>query len=177
MKKLKRFLFSKPSVSQLLFAGLTLVLRFGFLPPNVSGVGTLGFFSNSMIPLVVTTLGFDLIKGGLYSSFWWTYLGFFGYWLLGRLAGKNIKKQVMFLPLASFLFFLVSNFGVWLHWYPNTWEGLITCYTLALPFYRNTLIGDLVFGWVIILVIYLVKKPMIDKRFSQQNSKTNFHQR
>lgn len=172
MKKLKRFLLSKPSITQLFFAILTLVLRFGFLPPNVSGVGALGFASSSIAPFIAVTFGFDLIKGGFYSGFWWTYIGFFGYYLLGRLAGKNIKKQVMFLPLASFLFFLISNFGVWLHWYPQTIQGLLTCYTLALPFYRNTLIGDLVFGWGWVVVSTLVSnkaKPIFSSFAKARN--------
>ncbi len=162
MKKLKHFLLSKPGFGQTLFAGLTLILRFGFLPPNVSGVGAVGFASPSIILLIITTVGFDLIKGGLYSGFWWTYAGFLGYWILGRLAGKSFKKRLAFLPLASILFFVVSNFGVWLSWYPRTLQGLLTCYTLALPFYRNTLIGDMVFGSVVIAAMYLLSSKKID---------------
>ena len=161
MKKLKRFLPSKPGLGQTLFAGLTLVLRFGFLPPNVSGVGAVGFASSSILPLIITTVGFDLIKGGFYSGFWWTYTGFFGYWIFGRLAEKSIKKRLALLPLASLLFFALSNFGVWLSWYPHTLQGLLTCYTLALPFYRNTLIGDLVFGSVAIAAMHLLSSKNI----------------
>ncbi len=45
------------------------------------------------------------------------------------------------------LFFLITNFGVWLHTglYAKTWGGLVQSYTLALPFFRNTLLGDLGF--------------------------------
>jgi len=135
---------------ELLFVPLIFILRLGFLPPNVSGVGNLGFFSRSFLPLVLVTLGFDLLVGGLYSGFIWTYFGFFGYWLLGRIAGNSLKKQFLFLPLASLLFFLFSNLGVWLNWYPINLNGFLTCYTLALPFYRNTLIGDLGFGLLVV---------------------------
>ena len=40
--------------------------------------------------------------------------------------------------------FIVTNFGVWAlgSLYPKTMEGLITCYLAAVPFFRNTLIGD-----------------------------------
>jgi hypothetical protein len=46
------------------------------------------------------------------------------------------------------IFFVVSNFGVWLQsgMYPHTLAGLADCYTLALPFFRNTLTGDLVYS-------------------------------
>jgi hypothetical protein len=78
--------------------------------------------------------------------------------VLGKLArssfkrNANAKLSLILMPLASFWFFLVSNFGVWLFWYPTTWQGLISCYLAAVPFYRNTLLGDmfftgLVLGW------------------------------
>ena len=46
---------------------------------------------------------------------------------------------------SSLLFFLVTNFGVWYLGYPNTLAGLVSCYTLALPFFISTIIGDLFF--------------------------------
>jgi hypothetical protein len=48
-------------------------------------------------------------------------------------------------------FFLVTNFLVWLRGttYPQTLEGLLTCYLAGVPFYRQTLVGDLVFSGVI----------------------------
>jgi hypothetical protein len=50
--------------------------------------------------------------------------------------------------LASIAFYLVTNFIVWISsgMFPTTFEGLVECYTLAVPFFRNTLIGDLVFS-------------------------------
>ena len=48
----------------------------------------------------------------------------------------------------SLLFFLTTNLGVWL-WF-NTYErsvaGLLQCYVQALPFFRYTLSGDLIFA-------------------------------
>jgi len=173
MKKLKQPL---TSFTKVIFALITFISRLGFLPANLSPVGSLGFFNKSLWPLILVTLGFDLWHGGFYSGFGWTYLGFFGYWLMGQLVRGSQKeksrvgklfakiglkslaaKQLAFLPLASFLFFAFSNFGVWLGWYPHTLEGFITCYTLAIPFYRNTLLGDLVFGWGWLVLTSLLK--------------------
>jgi hypothetical protein len=49
--------------------------------------------------------------------------------------------------LASVQFFLLSNLAVWLGGgtYPRTLAGLAQCYWMAIPFYRNTLAGDLLF--------------------------------
>jgi hypothetical protein len=48
---------------------------------------------------------------------------------------------------SSVLFFLLTNFGMWLFsgFYPLTSAGLIACYVAAIPFFQNTLAGDLVF--------------------------------
>ncbi len=56
----------------------------------------------------------------------------------GRVAGAGV--------VASSSFFLVSNYAVWAvpgSWYPHTIAGLETCYTAALPFYRNDLLSTL----------------------------------
>jgi hypothetical protein len=64
-----------------------------------------------------------------------------------RVAGVSIG--------ASLVFFLISNFGVWftadqypVAMYPKTLDGLMACYTMGLPFLRNTLVGDLLFAEV-----------------------------
>lgn len=53
--------------------------------------------------------------------------------------------------IASVLFFVVTNFGCWLSFgmYEQTVAGLLNCYTQALPFFRYTLAGDLVFACVL----------------------------
>ena len=75
-------------------------------------------------------------------------------WYAGMiLLGGLLKKKAGWARIAgaslagSVSFFLVSNFAVWLVWnmYPKTLGGLAACYTLALPFFRNGVLGDLVF--------------------------------
>jgi hypothetical protein len=52
---------------------------------------------------------------------------------------------------ASLAFFAVTNFGAWLWFdsYPRTFAGLAQCYLAALPFFRYTIAGDLLFGTVL----------------------------
>ena len=49
--------------------------------------------------------------------------------------------------LGSVIFFLVTNFGVWTTQtlYPKTAAGLWECYVAGIPFFRNALVGDLVY--------------------------------
>ena len=46
---------------------------------------------------------------------------------------------------SALLFFAVTNFGCWLAYYPHTWEGFVSCYTLAVPFFRGTLASTLLY--------------------------------
>jgi hypothetical protein len=50
--------------------------------------------------------------------------------------------------VGSLVFFLISNFGAWLalpDLYARTPQGLVECYIKGIPFYRATLLGDLIF--------------------------------
>jgi hypothetical protein len=61
--------------------------------------------------------------------------------------------------VASVSFFLISNFMVWVVWdmYAKNFGGLLACYAAALPFFRNTVTGDLVFSAVFFGAAYLLK--------------------
>ena len=54
---------------------------------------------------------------------------------------------------SSVWFFLTTNFAVWIIWdyYPKTIAGLLECYTLAIPFFKNTLLGTIFFTGIIAL--------------------------
>jgi len=71
-----------------------------------------------------------------------------------RVAGASMAGSVVF--------FLVSNFAVWvggtLAMYPKTLAGLMECYAMGLPFFRNGLAGDLVFAGAFFGVSALVAK-------------------
>jgi hypothetical protein len=52
---------------------------------------------------------------------------------------------------SSILFFLVTNFGTWLlsGMYPMSAAGLAACYVAAIPFFQNTVAGDLIYSAVL----------------------------
>lgn len=69
-------------------------------------------------------------------------------WLGSRLHGHEKPLPIIGAALGSSIsFFLVTNFMVWIAgtMYPMTWAGLMTCYGVAVPFFRHTLEGDLLF--------------------------------
>jgi hypothetical protein len=49
---------------------------------------------------------------------------------------------------SSVLFFAITNFGMWLFsgFYPRNLAGLEACYVAAIPFFQNTVVGDLFYA-------------------------------
>ncbi len=148
-----------------LFIALAAVLSFAarLLPhaPNFTPVGALalfvGMYANKnrwslLLPLGVMFLS-DLFIGFYEIKLMAVvYASFLGYSLLGLLVAK--KKNILTAFLASIggatIFYLTTNFAVWAFssWYPHTLWGLMMSYTLALPFFKNTLVGDIFFTGV-----------------------------
>lgn len=121
--------------------------------PNFTPVTTLALFSGLMlkrkwlsmsIPLVAMILS-DLVLGFSAISMW-VYLGFASITMIGWFLDKMNTKSIL---LSSLVFFIISNFGAWVLGYPHTIEGLIMCYTLAIPFFGYSIMGDLFWGYTL----------------------------
>ncbi len=146
--------------SQNLIACFTIILFAVILrliphPPNVAPIAAMALFGgaylNKKYALVVPLLAlfasdiFIGFYGGMpfvYGSF--LLIGLIGLWLQKKRNFNFILGATLF---SSLLFFIITNFGVWLMGdiYPQTLGGLIRCFYLAIPFFRNTVIGDLIF--------------------------------
>ena len=92
---------------------------------------------------------------------------------LGRFIGGNRRylKLGIFSIFGSLQFFLITNFGVWMEGllYPHTLSGLTQCYLMGLPFFRGTLVGDLL--WVYGLFIVMERAQIwVHKRSLQTAS-------
>ncbi len=143
----------------LILAGIVVIAvltRFLPLPPNVAPIAAMALFGGAyfadkrlalLIPLAAMLVS-DLILG-LHGTLLFVYVSFAAIVGLGMLVGKNITPLNVGTAAisGSLLFFVVTNFGVWLTspFYPLTLEGLITCFTLAIPFFHYTLLGDAIF--------------------------------
>jgi hypothetical protein len=83
-------------------------------------------------------------------------------------AKKNAINVTLSAVSSAVLFFIITNFGVWLMgWYPRTLNGLISCYTLAIPFFRTMLASTMVFSLVLFgiyeIVAHKVKDTPLEK--------------
>lgn len=167
----------------LIVAGLRIARRFGLLelPPNFAPVTAVALFAGTYIkdrrwaialPLVIMFCS-DLLIGfydlriliAVYGSF--AISGFWGF-LIRR--HKKLLVVVGATLGASISFYLLTNLAVWLFsgMYALTAAGIFRCYLLALPFFRNTLLGDLFyvsvfFGLAEIIPLILAYKKRVCK--------------
>lgn len=92
--------------------------------------------------------------------------------LIGGLLASHKKWYNVFFSavVSSVLFFLITNFAVWafFDWYPHTLSGLVSCFTLAIPFFRNSFIGDLVYTSAL-FSIFEFSLFLADKKFKINN--------
>jgi len=140
-----------------LFTLLGIVSRIAPHPANMTAVGASALFVSAkygtkkgLIVMLLTMLIADSIKG-LHSVMWATYGSLFLAVLIGAFirSRKNPSWIIGGTLLSSVVFFVITNFAVWLapnFMYERTLAGLINCYTMAIPFFRNSLIGDMIYS-------------------------------
>jgi hypothetical protein len=132
-------------------------LRLAPHPPNFTPIAAMALFSGAYLgqrgvafvaPLAALLLSDAVL--GIYPEVVFVYLSVAMTVLIGRalLQRKTILRVAGAALASSLLFFLVTNFGVWLvmDYYPKTVPGLAACYVAAIPFFQNTLAGDLFFS-------------------------------
>lgn len=127
-------------------------------PGNFTPIGALGLFAGAYlhdrrvwaVPLAALLLGDVFI--GFYDPvvMAFVYVGFALSAVIGRILLRHKRTPVRIgaavLASAS-VFFIVSNFGCWATgMYPHTLDGLVRCYVAALPFFGNTLSGDVFYA-------------------------------
>ena len=144
--------------------------------PNFTPISAIALFGGVyfsrkiafLLPLIIMVIS-DIFIGyyevglmiSVYGSFFICVL--LGLWL------KNHKKWYTVLGssvFASLIFFFITNFAVWIFtpWYAKTIFGLIQCYLMALPFFRNALLGDL-FYVIIFFGTYETVEVWIRRKF------------
>lgn len=155
---------------------LGIASRFLPHPPNVTAVAAAsllaGSLLNSRILALLLPLGLyfftDFVINNTLSRsffpnqdglvFWsgymtWLYIGlaataFIGFTMLKK---RNNKKIAGAAVIATLVFWLLSNFGILIQagGYPETFAGALACYGAAIPFLINSLIGNLIFSFLL----------------------------
>ena len=131
------------------------VSRFVPHPPNFTSLIALSFYVPAMlgirfIPMVMISFVLTDLIIGLHSTTFFTWGSVLVIGFLSNYFSKNILKRISGALLGAVLFYIISNFGVWLNgFYGYNLEGIIKCYILAIPFFGHTLISTVLFSLVI----------------------------
>ena len=128
-------------------------------PPNFTSLLALSFYIPAVfgiryIPVVVFALFFTDLIIGFHSTMLFTSGSIILIGLISRYFNKSIIFRISGAFIGAVIFFLVSNFGVWLGGsYGYDLSGFLSCYILAIPFFGYSALSTLMFS-VIIETIY-----------------------
>ncbi|MBL7786211.1 MAG: hypothetical protein JNM36_09925 [Chitinophagales bacterium] len=177
MNKINTFL-QKPSAFWIILLAVVALTRLVPHIPNVSPVAAMALFGGCYftnrrwafaLPIAILFVS-DLLLHVGYLLGWRAFTGFYdilpyvyGSMLFITAIGILLQKYrhpaylIGASITSSVLFFLITNFGVWWNWMRDT-STLAQCYVQAIPFFRNTLLGDLLYVGVLFGVAAWVSK-------------------
>ena len=158
---------SKKNKILLSFIIVAIITRFISPIPNFTAVTAVALFSGLKFdnkylaltaPLIVMIisdlfLGFFLVTPIVYFAFVTvSIIGVYSKKFLNLNESKSQRYSIYLVSViaGSCTFFAITNFGVWLLYYPMNIEGFITCFTLAIPFFQSSILADLFFSSVLI---------------------------
>ena len=136
-------------------------------PPNFTSLIALSFYVPAIfglryIPITLICFILTDIFIGIHSTifFTWGSIIFIGF--ISKYFNNNFFKRFSGILIACFIFYLVTNFGVWLSgFYGYNINGLLTCYILAIPFFGHTLAATIIYS----LVIEALYKFFLEKKY------------
>lgn len=88
---------------------------------------------------------------GLHGLIFVTWGSLWAVSMLGRWQRENRQMTHMLAMsvVSAVSFFVVTNLGAWAMMYPHTLDGLLECYVMAIPFFRNSLVSTVVYSGVL----------------------------
>jgi hypothetical protein len=143
--------------------------------PNFKPIASIALFTGFLFGrrwfAALVPLGMLLISDFFLGFYEWPIMlavygsGMFG-WLLGSAVrrasshpswrGRDHLRINLAVVLMSLVFFITTNFAVWMcGWYATTWDGLLFCFAAGLPFFKWTILSDLLFS-NLLFAIYAV---------------------
>ena len=149
-----------------LFIVIAALMRLIPHPPNFVPITAIAIFAGIKInnikyayfvPISVMLISDMFI--GFYSISIFVYLAFILITTYSFMAKSYRIKNIL---LSSLMFFIITNFGVWLlGGYTYSVEGLILCYTMAIPFFANSILADLFFSGILYFGFKKVEKKYL----------------
>jgi hypothetical protein len=143
-------------------------------PPNFTPILAVSLFSGAflsdrrlaiLVPLLAMFLS-DLVLG-FHSLMGLIYLLMAGSAYVGSKLQNSKSRTAIATVIGSLVFFVTTNLAVWLTsgMYSLDWTGLTTCFTLAIPFFQNSIAGDIIYTSLLFgIMAFLDKKYFLANR-------------
>ena len=145
-------------------------------PPNFTPILALAIFGGAYLPNRITAISLPIISMfisdliiGFHSQIFTVYATIILLSILGHLMKtKNFKNFAITGFTGSLIFFIITNFSVWLggNLYPLTIDGIIQCYIMAIPFFHNTLISTMLFLTILFFGYTFAEKKISNLKIS-----------
>jgi len=138
-------------------------------PPNFTSLLALSFYVPAILgrkflpALFISFIVTDFIIG-FHNVVFFTWGSVVLIGLISKFFLKSIFTRLSGALIGAVIFFIFSNLGVWINgMYGLSIDGLILCYTLALPFFSYSLISTLLFSLSIEMIVLLSKQKSFFK--------------
>ena len=141
-----------------IFFGILIVLsasRFIPHPPNFTSLLALSFYVPALLglrylPALLISFAITDMVIGYHTGTFFTWGSVFLIGLMANSFSKTLTSRLSGALIGAVIFFTITNFGVWASgMYGYTMTGLISCYTLAIPFFAYSVISTIVFSFII----------------------------
>ncbi len=170
----KSILTSNMKKTGIIFFGVFISLAASRLvphPPNFTSLIALSFYIPALLgirylPFVILSFAITDLIIGYHSGTHWTWGSVFLIGLISHYFNKNVFYRMSGALLGAGIFFIVTNFGVWIsgvHNYSADTQGLLSSYVFAIPFFSYSLISTLLFSTLIELVTKIYSKLVVVK--------------
>lgn len=157
-------------VTVLIFLAIV-VSRFIPHPPNFTSLLCLSFYlpaifgTSYILPILFSFIFTDIFLG-FHNLILFTWGSVIIIGLISKYFYSSFKLRVLGTILSSFIFYLVTNYGVWiLGGYEFSTKGLITSYIMAIPFFKYTILSTIIFSAFFEIFIFFLK----EKKFFKKN--------
>lgn len=142
------------------------ISRFIPHPPNFTSLIALSFYVPAIlgltyIPALILSFAVTDIVIGYHTGTFFTWGSVFLIGLTAQAFSRTLISRLSGALLGAFIFFLITNFGVWVSgMYGYTLNGFIDCYLLAIPFFAYNAISTLMFS----IIIEVLANKLINKK-------------
>ena len=139
-------------------------------PPNFTSLLALSFYVPALLglnylPILLISFAVTDFVIGYHTGTFFTWGSVFLIGLMANIFSKNIINRMSGALVGAVIFFIVTNFGVWVSgMYGYSFSGLKICYIQAIPFFTYSIISTIIFSFLIEIIYKSYQIKMVKQQ-------------